>query len=168
MKQADQIVLLKSTIFDLAIIDMAQNVSSPHKHLDTITMLAGACKDEYDKQFLKDMLHCLNSLASLNFNDTETALIDTVVLIGESHGDNERRFVAQLNNCLAAQLSRFSEPDDVMQRVTLILQQLRKLARLHVDCLRRFRASLPNPSILELPALYSELFSPEVIFSSEH
>lgn len=161
MAQPDQITLLKKTIFKLAIIGISQNISGTHKHSDSITMLANACKDEYDAQFLKQMIHSLNSLASLNLNDTEMALIDAVVLISGSDGENERRFVRQLRNCLAAQLSRFSGPEDVMQRVFAILDQLKQLDHLHKDCLKRFKSSLPNPASLGLPELYSELFSPE-------
>ena len=43
-----------------------------------------------------------------------------------------------------------------------ILPRLKDLSRLHVMCLSRFRESLPESFSVELPPLYSELFSTEV------
>lgn len=165
LSQNDQIVLLKRSTFELAVIAMAQHYD-PERHTLSVNNLVlpitlFQCQDQSETAFAREVISCLHILASFRLATTETALFSAFVLLETS--DSEHLFVNQLKNCLAAQLSpRFNDADDVLHRLLGILPRLRDLSRLHVACLARFRHSVSDASTIELPPLYSELFSTEL------
>uniref|UniRef100_A0A915EK04 Nuclear hormone receptor HR3 n=1 Tax=Ditylenchus dipsaci TaxID=166011 RepID=A0A915EK04_9BILA len=166
LTQNDQIVLLKRSTFELSIIAMAQQYNLETHSLNVNNLILPvsliSCQDPREASFAREVITCLHMIASFQLSTTETALLSAFVLLETS--DVEQLFVNQLKNCLAAQLSpRFGDADDVLHRLLGVLPRLRDLSRIHVVCLARFKQSVSDTaSALELPPLYSELFSTEV------
>ncbi|KAI1722415.1 zinc finger, c4 type (two domains) domain-containing protein [Ditylenchus destructor] len=166
LNQNDQIVLLKRSSFELALVTMAQHYNLENHSLNVSSLMVPVslfcCQDPSEASFGREVINCLHLLALFRLTPTETALFSAYVLLESS--DVEQLFVAQLKNCLVAQLApRCPDVDDLMHRLLGVLPRLRDLSRVHVACLARFRHSFAGSSPpVKLPALYSELFSTEI------
>jgi len=165
LSQTDQIILLKRSTFEMAVIavaphyNMETNVLTLNNQLFPVTFFSS--QDPGEAAFGNELITCLRMLAAFQLTTTEIALLSGYVLLKAS--EDEQLFVSQLKHCLAAQLStRYSDVDEAMHRLFDILPRLRDLSKLHVMCLSRFREALPENFSVELPPLYSELFSTEV------
>lgn len=112
--------MLKRSSFELAIVTMAQhyNIDRHTLCVDNVLMPVSlfCCQDPSEASFGQEVISCLHLLASFRLTTTETALLSAYILLETC--DVEQLFVAQLKNCLVAQLApRYSNVNDVMQRL---------------------------------------------------
>nr|CAD2160167.1 unnamed protein product [Meloidogyne enterolobii] len=143
LEQDDQIQALKQTTFDLSVIAMAQHyrIGTETLHIDNLIFPVREfkCSDPTDEAFGREIIKALECLGQFKLTTTETALLSAYVLLEQSNGTED--FVAQIKNCLSAQLhSRLSsDVDNFLNDLMGFLPKIRSLAMLHLQCFGRFK-----------------------------
>lgn len=156
LKQDDQIQALKQTTFDLSLIAMAQHyrIETETLHIDNLVLPVREfkCSDPTDETFGREIIKALECLGQFKLTTTETALLSAYVLLEQSSGTED--FVAQIKNCLSAQLhSRLSSSDVVdnfLNDLMGFLPKIRSLALLHLQCFGRFRRQIMQEIKMEV------------------
>ncbi|CAK5009750.1 unnamed protein product [Meloidogyne enterolobii] len=100
------------------------------------------CSDPTDETFGREIIKALECLGQFKLTTTETALLSAYVLLEQSNGTED--FVAQIKNCLSAQLhSRLSsDVDNFLNDLMGFLPKIRSLAMLHLQCFGRFKRQI--------------------------
>nr|CAD2135124.1 unnamed protein product [Meloidogyne enterolobii] len=146
LEQDDQIQALKQTTFDLSVIAMAQHyrIGTETLHIDNLIFPVREfkCSDPTDETFGREIIKALECLGQFKLTTTETALLSAYVLLEQSNGTED--FVAQIKNCLSAQLhSRLSsDVDNFLNDLMGFLPKIRSLAMLHLQCFGRFKRQI--------------------------
>ncbi|XP_032456311.1 probable nuclear hormone receptor HR3 isoform X11 [Nasonia vitripennis] len=170
LTQDDQIVLLKASSFELAVLRMSR-----YYDLQTGCVLYGESMLPQDAFFTQDtaelkLVTCLfelaKSIAELKLTETELALYSAAVLLNpdrqalRGHGEVRRIYEAVLR-ALRSELDRthvspLKGDVTVCDALVAKMPQLRDVTHLHMEALAKFKRSQPH---LEFPALHKELFS---------
>jgi hypothetical protein len=168
LDQNDQIQLLKRNTFVLALIAMSQHYDVQHHHLTisgnlTLPVAAYSCSDPDDLTFANQIVDALNSLATMQLTNTETALLSACILLDGVQNTGQQMMVEQLKSVLFSQLSlrvNTAGSGNAEYQYQLlfdsILPQCRHVSQQHMHCLTRFLSF--NPQIFEKQPLYRELF----------
>jgi len=170
LSQDDQIVLLKTGSFELAVIRMSRyyNVSRNLVLFGDALLPVDAfdTPDPTENRLVKTVFEFAKGLAELKLNDTQLALYSAYVLLSSDRlglrGTSEiRRLGEAVRQALSLELSRTHRMPlkgdvSVVDWLVTKLPVLREISGLHMEALARFRRSTPH---LEFPALHKELFS---------
>ncbi|XP_022915381.1 probable nuclear hormone receptor HR3 isoform X3 [Onthophagus taurus] len=176
LPQDDQIVLLKTGSFELAIIRMARCIDlSQNCVLYGDTMLpqeAFFTSDTAEMKLVSCVFEMARSIAELKLTESELALYSAYVLLStdvfsdrlglKCDDDGITKLRQAVTRALKHELDRNHSPlkGDVTVCDALLskIPSLRELNMLHMDALGKLRRSAPH---LEFPALHKELFSGE-------
>ncbi|XP_071053430.1 probable nuclear hormone receptor HR3 isoform X9 [Onthophagus taurus] len=172
LPQDDQIVLLKTGSFELAIIRMARCIDlSQNCVLYGDTMLpqeAFFTSDTAEMKLVSCVFEMARSIAELKLTESELALYSAYVLLSTDRlglkcdDDGITKLRQAVTRALKHELDRNHSPlkGDVTVCDALLskIPSLRELNMLHMDALGKLRRSAPH---LEFPALHKELFSGE-------
>ncbi|KRY53366.1 putative nuclear hormone receptor HR3 [Trichinella britovi] len=126
---------------------------------DQIMLLKG--EDAAEQQFIVNVFNLVRELAACFLTESEIALYSALVLMSPGrNGIRNQTSIREMHelffDCLAHEI-RNNHPNDLtlMPRLTSYLTTLQEVASQHVAVLAKFK----KVSMVELPALYKELFS---------
>lgn len=127
MIQDCQIVMLKKSTFQLALIAMSRNYNIENQtlnlnsHLLPVMQLLESCEDIEDRAFAQECINCMHALASYRLSISELAILSSFVLVGSTEDvhlikietDTKqnvrlhvRQFLDRLTHCLSSLLSK--------------------------------------------------------------
>lgn len=169
LSQDDQILLLKTGSFELAIVRMSRLMDlSSNAVLYGDVMLpqeAFYTSDSYEMKLVSCIFETAKSIAELKLTETEIALYQSLVLLWPERngvrGNTEIQRLFNLSmNAIRQELESNHAPlkGDVTVLDTLLnkIPTFRELSLMHMEALSKFK--LEHPHCL-FPALYKELFS---------
>ncbi|XP_055921498.1 probable nuclear hormone receptor HR3 isoform X2 [Eupeodes corollae] len=169
LSQDDQILLLKTGSFELAIVRMSRLLDlSQNAVLYGDVMLpqeAFYTSDSYEMRLVSCIFETAKSIAELKLTETELALYQSLVLLWPERngvrGNTEIQRLFNLSmNAIRQELEANHAPlkGDVTVLDTLLnkIPTFRELSIMHMDALSKFKQEHTN---LVFPALYKELFS---------
>ncbi|XP_056648689.1 probable nuclear hormone receptor HR3 isoform X2 [Diorhabda carinulata] len=170
LSQDDQIVLLKSGSFELAIVRMSRFMDISHNCvLYGDTMLpqdAFFTSDTAEMKLVSCVFEVAKGIAELKLTETELALYAAIVLLSPDRSGlkgilETGRLNQAILRALRMELDR-SHSLPIKGDVTVCdalltkIPTLREISMLHMDTLGKIKRSAPH---LEFPALHKELFS---------
>jgi len=170
LSQDDQIVLLKTGSFELAIIRMSRYYDLVQNAVlfgDTL-LPAGAfhTPDSVETKLVDSVFRFAKELAELKLSEIQLALYSAFVLLSHDRvGLRQISEIQRLRNAvlvaLRTELSRTHRAPvkgdvSVADYLVVKLPDLRDISGLHMEALARFKRATPH---LEFPALHKELFS---------
>ncbi|XP_063699157.1 probable nuclear hormone receptor HR3 isoform X2 [Culicoides brevitarsis] len=169
LSQDDQILLLKTGSFELAIIRMSRLMDlSQNGVLYGEVMLtpdAFYTSDSFEMKLVANIFETAKSIAVLKLTETELALYQSLVLLWpERNGVRGNTEIQRLFNMSMSAIrqeitaNHLPLKGDVTVLDTLInmIPTFRELSLMHMDALNKFK--LEHPEYV-FPALYKELFS---------
>lgn len=113
-------------------------------HIDNLVLPVNEfkCSDPTDESFGREIIKALEHLGQFKLTTTETALLSAYVLLENSIGTED--FVAQIKNCLSAQLHQrlSSDVDTCLNNLLEFLPKIRCLSVKHIQCFARFRRQI--------------------------
>ncbi|XP_023159900.1 probable nuclear hormone receptor HR3 isoform X3 [Drosophila hydei] len=169
LSQDDQILLLKTGSFELAIVRMSRLLDlSQNAVLYGDVMLpqeAFYTSDSDEMRLVSRIFQTAKSIAELKLTETELALYQSLVLLWPERngvrGNTEIQRLFNLSmNAIRQELETNHQPlkGDVTVLDTLLnnIPNFRDISILHMEALSKFKQQHPN---VVFPALYKELFS---------
>nr|QJE50398.1 HR3 nuclear receptor [Diaphanosoma celebensis] len=170
LSQDDQIVLLKTGSFELAIIRMSRYYDLVQNAVlfgDTLLPVnAFLTPDSVETKLVSNIFKFAKELAELKLSEIELALYSAFVLLSHDRvGLRQISEIQRLRNAvlvaLRTELSRTHRAPvkgdvSVADFLVVKLPDLRDISGLHMEALARFKRATPH---LEFPALHKELFS---------
>uniref|UniRef100_T1J2S3 Probable nuclear hormone receptor HR3 n=1 Tax=Strigamia maritima TaxID=126957 RepID=T1J2S3_STRMM len=170
LSQDDQIILLKSGSFELAIVRMSR-----YYDLNTNTVLFGEnflpldaflTSETIEMKLVTNSFEFAKNLAELKLTELELALYSAFVLLSPERPGLRGIVEIQRHNfavlkALKSELNRthklpFKGDVTVFDTMMARLHELRELSSYHMESLTQFKRSQPH---LEFPPLHKELFS---------
>lgn len=179
LTQDDQILLLKSGSFELAIVRLSRliDVNRDQVLYGDVVLPIRECvhaRDPRDMALVVGIFDAAKTIARLKLTETELALYQSLVLLWpERHGVRGNPEIQCLFNMSMAAMRHEIEANhaplkgDVTVLDTLVTKMpaFRELSAMHQEALGRFKAAHPHHSF---PALYKELFSLDSILDYTH
>ncbi|XP_065217042.1 probable nuclear hormone receptor HR3 isoform X5 [Planococcus citri] len=167
LSQDDQIVLLKSGSFELAVLRMSRYLMHNNVLYENSWLPEEAfyTNDHLEKKLISSAFEVSRGIAELKLTEVELALYSAVVLLSPDRpGLKGLSEIGRLNQAvlraLRMELERSKMPikGDVTVYDALLAQipALRELSNLHMEALTKFKRTAPH---LDFPALHKELFS---------
>ncbi|XP_061726681.1 probable nuclear hormone receptor HR3 isoform X7 [Cydia pomonella] len=170
LTQDDQILLLKSGSFELAIVRLSRliDVNRDNVLYGDVVLPIRDCvhaRDPRDMALVVGIFDAAKTIARLKLTETELALYQSLVLLWpERHGVRGNPEIQCLFNMSMAAMRHEIETNhaplkgDVTVLDTLLakIPTFRELSLMHLEALCRFKAAHPHHVF---PALYKELFS---------
>nr|ACZ71480.1 hormone receptor 3 [Mythimna separata] len=170
LTQDDQILLLKSGSFELAIVRLSRliDVNRDQVLYGDVVLPIRECvhaRDPRDVALVVGIFDAAKTIARLKLTETELALYQSLVLLWpERHGVRGNPEITCLFNMSMAAMRHEIETNhaplkgDVTVLDTLLakIPTFRELSLMHLEALCRFKAAHPHHVF---PALYKELFS---------
>ncbi|XP_052742963.1 probable nuclear hormone receptor HR3 isoform X4 [Bicyclus anynana] len=170
LSQDDQILLLKSGSFELAIVRLSRLIDVNREQVlyGDVVLPIRECvhaRDPRDITLVTGIFDAAKTIARLKLTETELALYQSLVLLWpERHGVRGNPEIQCLFNMSMAAMRHEIETNhaplkgDVTVLDTLLtkIPTFRELSLLHLEALCRFKAAHPHHVF---PALYKELFS---------
>ncbi|XP_045782462.1 probable nuclear hormone receptor HR3 isoform X6 [Maniola jurtina] len=170
LSQDDQILLLKSGSFELAIVRLSRLIDVNREQVlyGDVVLPIRECvhaRDPRDITLVTGIFDAAKTIARLKLTETELALYQSLVLLWpERHGVRGNPEIQCLFNMSMAAMRHEIETNhaplkgDVTVLDTLLakIPTFRELSLLHLEALCRFKAAHPHHIF---PALYKELFS---------
>ncbi|XP_053621087.1 probable nuclear hormone receptor HR3 isoform X12 [Plodia interpunctella] len=170
LTQDDQILLLKSGSFELAIVRLSRliDVNRDQVLYGDVVLPIRECvhaRDPRDMSLVVGIFDAAKTIARLKLTETELALYQSLVLLWpERHGVRGNHEIQCLFNmsmsAIRLELDASHAPlkGDVTVLDTLLakIPTFRELSLMHLEALCRFKAAHPHHVF---PALYKELFS---------
>lgn len=126
MIQDCQIVMIKNSTFQLALIAMSRNFNVEthtfdlHTHSLPVMQLIESCEDTEDRAFAQECVNCMHALASFRLTNDEIAMLSLFVLMGSTEdvhlikieSDTKqsvrlhvRQYVDRVSQCLSSLLA---------------------------------------------------------------
>lgn len=179
LSQDDQILLLKSGSFELAIVRMSRLIDVQRDQVlygDVVLPIREAihARDPRDVSLVASIFEAAKSIARLKLTETELALYQSLVLLWpERHGVRGNTEIQCLFNMSMTAMRHEIESNhaplkgDVTVLDTLLtkIPNFRELSLMHLEALCRFKAAHPHHVF---PALYKELFSLDSVLDYTH
>ncbi|XP_011564611.1 probable nuclear hormone receptor HR3 isoform X3 [Plutella xylostella] len=179
LSQDDQILLLKSGSFELAIVRMSRLIDVQRDQVlygDVVLPIRECVRARHpsDMTLVMSIFEAAKSIARLKLTETELALYQSLVLLWpERHGVRGNHEITCLYNMSLAAMQQEIEANhapikgDVTVLDTLMakIPTFRDLSLMHLEALCRFKALHPNH---QFPALYKELFSLDNVLDFTH
>ncbi|XP_073964811.1 nuclear hormone receptor 3 ROR-beta isoform X8 [Choristoneura fumiferana] len=170
LTQDDQILLLKSGSFELAIVRLSRLIDVNRETVlygDVVLPIRDCvhARDPRDMALIVGIFDAAKTIARLKLTETELALYQSLVLLWpERHGVRGNHEIQCLFNMSMTAMRHEIETNhapikgDVTVLDTLLakLPTFRELSLMHLEALCRFKAAHP---LHIFPALYKELFS---------
>lgn len=170
LSQDDQIVLLKTGSFELAVLRMSRYYDLSQNAVlfgDTLLPVeAFLTPDSVEAKLVSSVFDFAKSLAELKLSEIQLALYSAFVLLSSDRmglrGTLEIQRLGQaVLRALRLELSRTHRTPlkgdiSVADSLAARLPALREISGLHMEALARFKRATPH---LEFPALHKELFS---------
>ncbi|XP_046462649.1 probable nuclear hormone receptor HR3 isoform X5 [Daphnia pulex] len=170
LSQDDQIVLLKTGSFELAVLRMSRYYDLSQNAVlfgDTLLPVeAFLTPDSVEAKLVSAVFEFAKSLAELKLSEIQLALYSAFVLLSSDRmglrGTLEIQRLGQaVLRALRLELSRTHRTPlkgdiSVADSLAARLPALREISGLHMEALARFKRATPH---LEFPALHKELFS---------
>ncbi|XP_045035000.1 probable nuclear hormone receptor HR3 isoform X1 [Daphnia magna] len=171
LSQDDQIVLLKTGSFELAVLRMSRYYDLSQNAVlfgDTLLPVeAFLTPDSVEAKLVSSVFDFAKSLAELKLSEIQLALYSAFVLLSSAdrmglRGTLEIQRLGQaVLRALRLELSRTHRTPlkgdiSVADSLAARLPALREISGLHMEALARFKRATPH---LEFPALHKELFS---------
>ncbi|KAL1455439.1 hypothetical protein WDU94_009530 [Cyamophila willieti] len=171
LSQDDQIVLLKTGSFELALLrisryyDLSQNSILYEDVLISQDIFYGQNRTSIEMKLIFLIFDVVRAIAELKLTETELALFSAMVLLSpDRSGIKDVLEISRLHRAvmklLQAELEKNHVPikGDVTLFATLNakITTLRQLSTLHMEALTTFKRSAPH---VDFPALHKELFS---------
>lgn len=179
LSQDDQILLLKSGSFELAIVRLSRliDVNRDQVLYGDVVLPIRECvhaRDPRDMNLVTGIFDAAKAIARLKLTETELALYQSLVLLWpERHGVRGNPEIQCLFNMSMAAMRHEIETNhaplkgDVTVLDTLLtkIPTFRELSLLHLEALMRFKVAHPHHVF---PALYKELFSLDNVLEYTH
>ncbi|CAH0698000.1 unnamed protein product [Spodoptera exigua] len=179
LTQDDQILLLKSGSFELAIVRLSRliDINRDQVLYGDVVLPIRECvhaRDPRDVALVVGIFEAAKTIARLKLTETELALYQSLVLLWpERHGVRGNPEIQCLFNMSMAAIRHEIESNhgpvkgDVTVLDTLLnkIPNYRELALMHLEALCRFKAAHPHHVF---PALYKELFSLDSVLDYTH
>ncbi|XP_049882631.1 probable nuclear hormone receptor HR3 isoform X6 [Pectinophora gossypiella] len=179
LTQDDQILLLKSGSFELAIVRLSRliDVNRDQVLYGDVVLPIRECvhaRDPRDMALVVGIFDAAKTIARLKLTETELALYQSLVLLWpERHGVRGNPEIQCLFNMSMAAMRHEIETNhapikgDVTVLDTLLakIPTFRELSLMHLEALCRFKAAHPHHVF---PALYKELFSLDSVLDYTH
>ncbi|KAL0809665.1 hypothetical protein ABMA28_011188 [Loxostege sticticalis] len=179
LTQDDQILLLKSGSFELAIVRLSRliDVNRDQVLYGDVVLPIRECvhaRDPRDMALVVGIFDAAKTIARLKLTETELALYQSLVLLWpERHGVRGNPEIQCLFNMSMAAMRHEIETNhaplkgDVTVLDTLLtkIPTYRELSLMHLEALCRFKAAHPHHVF---PALYKELFSLDSVLDYTH
>ncbi|KAJ8704523.1 hypothetical protein PYW07_011711 [Mythimna separata] len=179
LTQDDQILLLKSGSFELAIVRLSRliDVNRDQVLYGDVVLPIRECvhaRDPRDVALVVGIFDAAKTIARLKLTETELALYQSLVLLWpERHGVRGNPEITCLFNMSMAAMRHEIETNhaplkgDVTVLDTLLakIPTFRELSLMHLEALCRFKAAHPHHVF---PALYKELFSLDSVLDYTH
>ncbi|XP_075987990.1 nuclear hormone receptor 3 ROR-beta isoform X1 [Anticarsia gemmatalis] len=179
LTQDDQILLLKSGSFELAIVRLSRliDVNRDQVLYGDVVLPIRECvhaRDPRDVALVVGIFDAAKTIARLKLTETELALYQSLVLLWpERHGVRGNPEIQCLFNMSMAAMRHEIEANhaplkgDVTVLDTLLakIPTFRELSLMHLEALCRFKAAHPHHVF---PALYKELFSLDSVLDYTH
>ncbi|CAK1548949.1 unnamed protein product [Leptosia nina] len=179
LSQDDQILLLKSGSFELAIVRLSRLIDINREQVlyGDVVLPIRECvhaRDPRDMALVSGIFDVAKSIARLKLTETELALYQSLVLLWpERHNVRGNSEIQCLFNMSMAAMRHEIETNhapikgDVTVLDTLLakIPTFRELSLMHLEALCRFKAAHPHHSF---PALYKELFSLDNVLDYTH
>ena len=135
---------IANCLFNISIFNFKHyRIGTETLHVDNLVLPVREfrCSDPSDETFGREVIKALECLRQFKLTTTETALLSAYVLLEQSIGTED--FVAQIKNCLSAQLhQRLCDVDTCLNKLLEFLPKIRSLALLHLQCFARFRRQM--------------------------
>ncbi|XP_033232201.1 probable nuclear hormone receptor HR3 isoform X3 [Belonocnema kinseyi] len=168
--QDDQIVLLKASAFELAVLRMSKCLDLQRNTVLYGDIMLGEdafyTTDPQEQKLVAKVFEVARSVADLKLTDVELALYSTAVLVNpERHGLKAIREIKNLYDMVVRALRaelEVSHMSPIKGDVTVCdamlgkMPELKELSEMHMAALAQFKRQQPR---LEFPALHKELFS---------
>ncbi|CAH2988119.1 unnamed protein product [Chilo suppressalis] len=179
LSQDDQILLLKSGSFELAIVRLSRLIDINREQVlyGDVVLPIRECvhaRDPRDMALVVGIFDAAKTIARLKLTETELALYQSLVLLWpERHGVRGNPEIQCLFNMSMAAMRHEAELNhaplkgDVTVLDTLLakIPTFRELSLMHLEALCRFKAAHPHHVF---PALYKELFSLDSVLDYTH
>ncbi|CAH0599797.1 unnamed protein product [Chrysodeixis includens] len=179
LTQDDQILLLKSGSFELAIVRLSRliDVNRDQVLYGDVVLPIRECvhaRDPRDVALVVGIFDAAKTIARLKLTETELALYQSLVLLWpERHGVRGNPEIQCLFNMSMAAMRHEIDTNhaplkgDVTVLDTLLakIPTFRELSLMHLEALCRFKAAHPHHVF---PALYKELFSLDSVLDYTH
>ncbi|CAG4958085.1 unnamed protein product [Parnassius apollo] len=179
LTQDDQILLLKSGSFELAIVRLSRLIDVNREQVlyGDVVLPIRECvhaRDPRDMALVVGIFDAAKTIARLKLTETELALYQSLVLLWpERHGVRGNPEIQCLFNMSMAAMRHEIETNhaplkgDVTVLDTLLtkIPTFRELSLMHLEALCRFKAAHPHHVF---PALYKELFSLDSVLDYTH
>ncbi|XP_059062620.1 probable nuclear hormone receptor HR3 isoform X1 [Achroia grisella] len=179
LTQDDQILLLKSGSFELAIVRLSRLIDVNREQVlyGDVVLPIRECvhaRDPRDMSLVVGIFDAAKTIARLKLTETELALYQSLVLLWpERHGVRGNPEIQCLFNMSMAAMRHEIESNhaplkgDVTVLDTLLakIPTFRELSLMHLEALCRFKAAHPHHVF---PALYKELFSLDSVLDYTH
>ncbi|XP_041985764.1 probable nuclear hormone receptor HR3 isoform X6 [Aricia agestis] len=186
LSQDDQILLLKSGSFELAIIRLSRLIDINREQVlygDVVLPIRDCVntRDPRDMSLVVGIFDAAKNIARLKLTETELALYQSLVLLwpdvvsrcAERHGVRGNPEIQCLFNMSMAAMRHEVETNhaplkgDVTVLDTLLakIPNFRELSLMHLEALCRFKTAHPHH---QFPALYKELFSLDNVLDYTH
>ncbi|KAJ2938289.1 hypothetical protein O0L34_g13201 [Tuta absoluta] len=179
LTQDDQILLLKSGSFELAIVRLSRLIDVNRNQVlyGDVVLPISECvhaRDPRDVSLVNNIFEAAKTIARLKLTETELALYQSLVLLWpERTGVRGNPEIQCLFNMSMAAMRHEIEANhaplkgDVTVLDTLLnkIPQFRDLSLMHLEALCRFKAAHPHHVF---PALYKELFSLDSVLEYTH
>ncbi|XP_047516702.1 probable nuclear hormone receptor HR3 isoform X9 [Pieris napi] len=179
LSQDDQILLLKSGSFELAIVRLSRLIDINREQVlyGDVVLPIRECvhaRDPRDMALVSGIFDVAKSIARLKLTETELALYQSLVLLWpERHNVRGNSEIQCLFNMSMTAMRHEIETNhapikgDVTVLDTLLakIPTFRELSLMHLEALCRFKAAHPHHSF---PALYKELFSLDNVLDYTH
>ncbi|XP_014364015.1 probable nuclear hormone receptor HR3 isoform X2 [Papilio machaon] len=179
LTQDDQILLLKSGSFELAIVRLSRLIDVNREQVlyGDVVLPIRECvhaRDPRDMALVVGIFDAAKTIARLKLTETELALYQSLVLLWpERHGVRGNPEIQCLFNMSMAAMRHEIETNhaplkgDVTVLDTLLtkIPTFRELSLMHLEALCRFKAAHPQHMF---PALYKELFSLDSVLDYTH
>ncbi|XP_026755814.1 probable nuclear hormone receptor HR3 isoform X8 [Galleria mellonella] len=179
LSQDDQILLLKSGSFELAIVRLSRLIDVNREQVlyGDVVLPIRECvhaRDPRDVTLVVGIFDAAKTIARLKLTETELALYQSLVLLWpERHGVRGNPEIQCLFNMSMAAMRHEIESNhaplkgDVTVLDTLLakIPTFRELSLMHLEALCRFKAAHPHHVF---PALYKELFSLDSVLDYTH
>nr|P49868.1 RecName: Full=Probable nuclear hormone receptor HR3; Short=gHR3; AltName: Full=Nuclear receptor subfamily 1 group F member 4 [Galleria mellonella]AAA83401.1 GHR3 [Galleria mellonella] len=179
LSQDDQILLLKSGSFELAIVRLSRLIDVNREQVlyGDVVLPIRECvhaRDPRDVTLVVGIFDAAKTIERLKLTETELALYQSLVLLWpERHGVRGNPEIQCLFNMSMAAMRHEIESNhaplkgDVTVLDTLLakIPTFRELSLMHLEALCRFKAAHPHHVF---PALYKELFSLDSVLDYTH
>lgn len=171
LSQDDQIVLLKTGSFELALLrisryyDLSQNSILYEDVLISQDIFYGQNRSSIEMKLILLIFDVVRAIAELKLTETELALFSAMVLLSpDRSGIKDVLEIGRLHRAVMKLLQAELEKNHVPIKgdVTLFaalnakITTLRNISSLHMEALTNFKRSAPH---VDFPALHKELFS---------